>query len=126
MYYYDTRCVNKSLLQLLHIFNLLGTPSVPLNISVMAIGPNTVVVSWSPPLNSSQCIDHYVVSIVNGNTISNKNTSNSSTTLVINQLILGMNYSFCVTGVDRAERTGEVSEASRITLNGKERLLIML
>ena len=78
-----------------------------------------MVVSWSPPFNSSQCIDHYVVSIVNGNTISNKNTSNSSTTLVINQLIQGMNYSFSVTGVDRAERTGEESETARITLDGR-------
>ena len=85
-----------------------------MNTSVTAIGPNTVVVSWSPSLNSSQCIDHYVVSIVNGNTISNKNTSNSSTTLVINQLIQGMNYSFSVTGVDRAERTGEESETARL------------
>ena len=78
-----------------------------------------MVVSWSPPLNSSQCIDHYVVSIVNENTMSNKNTSNSFTTLVINQLIQGMNYSFSVTGVDRAERTGGESETARITLDGK-------
>ena len=77
-----------------------------------------MVISWSPPLNSSQCIDHYVVSISNGNTISYKNTSNSSTTLVINQLIQGMNYSFSVTGVDRAERTGEESQTSRVTLDG--------
>ena len=87
-----------------------------MNTSVVANGPNTVVVSWSPPLNSSQCIDHYVVSIGNGTT---KNTSNSSTTLVINQLIQGMNYSFSVTGVDRAGRTGEESETARITLDGK-------
>ena len=98
---------------------LLGTPSVPLNTSVTAIGSNAVIVSWSPSLNSSQCIDHYVVSIVNGNTISNKNTSNSSTILVINQLIQGMNYSFSVTGVDKAERTGEESETARINLDGK-------
>ena len=90
-----------------------------MNISVTATGPDTVVVSWSPPLHSSQCIDHYVVSIDNGNTISNKNTSNSSITLVINQLIQGMNYSFSVTGVDMAGRTGGESESSRITLDGK-------
>ena len=90
-----------------------------MNASVTAIGPNTVVVSWSPPLNSSQCIDHYVVSIVNGNTISNKNTSNSSTTLVINQLIQGMNYSFSVTGVDRAERTGGESNMTKIIMDGE-------
>ena len=75
-----------------------------------------MVVSWSPPLNSSQCIDHYVVNIINENS---QNTTNSSTTLVINQLIQGMNYSFSVTGVDRAERTGEESETARITLDGK-------
>ena len=90
-----------------------------MNTSVTAIGPNTVIILWSPPLNSSQCIDHYVVSIVNGNTISNKNISNSSTTLVINQLIQEMNYSFSVTGVDTAERIGEESETARITWDGK-------
>ena len=90
-----------------------------MNTGVTASGPNTVIVSWSPPLISSQCIDHYVVSIVNGNTISNKNTSNSSTTLVINQLIQGMNYSFSVTGVDNANRTGGESEISSTTLDGK-------
>ena len=119
MHYYDTRHVNKSLLQLLlHIFNLLGTPSVPLNASVKAIDPNTVVVSWSPPLNSSQCIDHYVVSIDNGITTFNKNTSNSSTTLVINQLIQGMNYSFSVTGVDNVGRTGGQSVTAGINFDG--------
>ena len=87
-----------------------------MNFSVTANDPNTVVVSWSPPLNSSQCIHHYVVSIDNGN---NKNTSNSTTTLVINQLVQGMNYSFSVTGVDNAGRTGEESETARITLDGK-------
>ena len=88
-------------------------PSAPLNTSVFANGPNTVIVSWSPPLHSSQCIDHYVVSIVNGN---EKNTSNSTTTLVINQLVQGMNYSFSVTGVDRAGRTGEESNMTKIIM----------
>ena len=91
-------------------------PSVPLNTRVTAVGPNTVVVSWSPPLSSSQCIDHYVVSIDNGNTISN---SNSSTTLVYNQLIQGMNYSFSVTGVDMAGRTGGESETAKITWDSR-------
>ena len=78
-----------------------------------------MIVLWSP-LHSSQCIDHYIVSIVNGNTISNTNTSNSSITLVIiNQLIQGMDYLFSVTGVDKAGRTGGESERSRITFDGK-------
>ena len=75
-----------------------------------------MVVSWSPPLNSSQCIDHYVVNIISENS---QNTTNSYTTLVINQLIQGMNYSFSVTGVDRAERSGEESETAKMTLDGK-------
>ena len=87
-----------------------------MNISVTANNPNTVVVSWSPPLDSSQCIHHYIVSIDNGN---NRNTSNSTTTLVINQLVQGMDYTFSVAGVDKANRTGEESETARITLDGK-------
>ena len=75
-----------------------------------------MVISWSPPLHSSECINHYVVNVING---ISRNTSNSSTTLVINQLIQGMNYSFSVTGVDRAERTGGESETARINLDGK-------
>ena len=97
---------------------LTGEPSFPLNISVTATGPNTVVVSWSPPLNSSQCIDHYVVKIVNGSTMSTENTTNSSTSLVINQLVKRMEYSFSVKGVDGAKRSGEESETARITLDG--------
>ena len=103
---------------ILYYYTLTDKPSFPLNISVTAIGPNEVMVGWSPPLNSSQCIDHYVVSIVNGNTMSTENTSNSSTSLVINQLVKRMEYSFSVKGVDRAERTGEESETARITLDG--------
>ena len=87
-----------------------------MNFSVTANDPNTVVVSWSPPLDSSQCIHHYIVSIDNGN---NRNTSNSTTTLVINQLVQGMDYTFSVAGVDKANRTGEESETARITLDGK-------
>ena len=101
---------------LLH--TLTDKPSFPLNISVTAIGPNKVMVSWSPPLNSIQCIDHYVVKIVNGNTMSTENTSNSSTSLVINQLVKRMEYSFSVKAVDKAERTGGESETARITLDG--------
>ena len=55
----------------------------------------------------------YVVSIDNGN---EKNISNSL--LLTNYIIQGMNYSFSVTGVDRAERTGGESETARIALDG--------
>ena len=27
--------------------------------TVMATGPTTVHISWSPPLNGSNCVDHY-------------------------------------------------------------------
>ena len=105
------------------VFYNTGKPSVPLDTSVTAIGSNTVVISWSPPLHSSECINHYVVNVING---ISKNTSNNSTTLVINELIQGINYSFSVTGIDRAERTGEESETARITLDGKVNSLRLL
>ena len=56
-------CFNSN--NIIYTITHVGKPSVPLNISVTTSGPNTVVVSWPPPLNSSQCIDHYVVNIVN-------------------------------------------------------------
>ena len=89
-----------------------------MNISVTATGSNKVVVSWSSPINASQCIDHYVVNIVTENETSQKNTSDNSTTFDV-VVIQGMNYSFSVTGVDRAERTGGESETANINFDGK-------
>jgi len=91
-------------------------PSAPLDVTVSAVGSTAVNASWCPPLHSSQCIDHYVVSVVNEIEMS---TQNNSTTLVINQLQQGMNYMFRVRGVDSANRTGEESEAAKITMDGK-------
>ena len=89
-----------------------------MNTSVIATGSNTVVVSWSSPISASQCIDYYVVNIVTENETSQKNTSDNSTTLDV-LVIQGMNYSFSITGVDRAERTGEESETANINVDGK-------
>ena len=89
-----------------------------MNTSVIATGSNTVVVSWSSPISASQCIDYYVVNIVTENETSQKNTSDNSTTLDV-LVIQGMNYSFSITGVDRAERTGEESETANINFDGK-------
>ena len=50
--------------------------------------------------------------------MSTENTTNSSTSLVINQLVQRMEYSFSVKGVDRAKRTRGESETARITLDG--------
>ena len=89
-----------------------------MNTSVIATGSNIVVVSWSSPISASQCIDYYVVNIVTENETSQKNTSDNSTTLDVS-VIQGMNYSFSVTGVDRAERTGGESETANINVDGK-------
>ena len=89
-----------------------------MNTSVIATGSNIVVVSWSSPISASQCIDYYVVNIVTENETSQKNTSDNSTTLDV-LVIQGMNYSFSITGVDRAERTGEESETANINVDGK-------
>ena len=89
-----------------------------MNTSVIATGSNIVVVSWSTPISASQCIDYYVVNIVTENETSQKNTSDNSTALDV-LVIQGMTYSFSITGVDKAERTGGDSETANINVDGK-------
>ena len=59
-----------------------------------------MIVSWSPSLHS---IHHYVVSIEIQYLI------RTLLTVLQHLLLQGMNYSYSVTGVDGAERTGEES-----------------
>ena len=62
---FNSKCMPFHMILLLHYY--IGKPSAPLNTSVTANGPNIVIISWYPPLHSSQCIDYYIVGIVNGN-----------------------------------------------------------
>ncbi len=48
----------------------------------MATGPTTVNITWSPPVNGSNCIDHYIITI-NSN---NQYTSTNTTSVIVSDL----------------------------------------
>ena len=82
----------------------------------MAIEYDTVILSWSLPLNGSYCIDYYTVLVDNGTTI--RNITTDSTSIIINELEQGLNYSFSVRAVDLIGREGTISETVLTALDG--------
>ena len=88
--------------------------------TVMATGPTTVIISWSPPLTGSNCVDHYNITI-NSNGINQYITINT-TSVIVEDLTVGMNYSFSVKVIEKGEGEGggegEDSETVTIILEG--------
>ena len=83
----------------------------------MATGPTTVNISWSPPLTGSNCVDHYNITI-NSNDI-NQYTTTNTTSVIVEDLTVGMNYSFSVKVIVKGGGEGEDSETVTIILQGK-------
>ena len=83
----------------------------------MATGPTTVNISWSPPLTGSNCVDHYNITI-NSNGI-NQYTTTNTTSVIEEDLTVGMNYSFSVKVIVKGGGEGEDSETVTIILEGE-------
>ena len=82
----------------------------------MATGPTTVNISWSPPLTGSNCVDDYNITI-NSNGINQYTTTNTS--VIVEDLTVGMNYSFSVKVIVKGGGEGEDSETVTIKLEGE-------
>ena len=83
----------------------------------MATSPTTVNISWSPPLTGSNCVDHYNITI-NSNGI-NQYTTTNTTSVIVEDLTVGMNYSFSVKVIVKGGGEGEDSETVTIILEGE-------
>ena len=90
-------------------------PSAPLSVSVVAIDSTTVDMTWSSVSNGS-CIDNYTVRVINE--ITTRNFTTNSTSLIVDGLEQGLNYSFSVRAVDLMGREGTTSETVTLTLDG--------
>ena len=104
----------------------IGKPTAPLNLSVVATTPHTVVVTWTSPVTGSQCIDHYIVTVFNEthNTMTSVNTTNNITSLTIYGLVKGNNYSFIVKGIDHVDQIGNSSQSVYLIFDGKQILYV--
>ena len=104
----------------------IGKPTAPLNLSVVATTPHTVVVTWTSPVTGSQCIDHYIVTVFNEthNTMTSVNTANNITSLTIYGLVKGNNYSFTVKGIDHIGQIGNSSQSVYLIFDGKQILYV--
>ena len=81
----------------------------------MATGPTTVNISWSLPFTGSNCVDHYNITI-NSNGI-NQYTTTNTTSVIVEDLTVGMNY-FSVKVIVKGGEEGEDSETVTIILEG--------
>ena len=103
-----------SLLELVSIKKS-GEPSPPINPVVVAVGVDSVDMTWS----TSNCIDYYTVTVSNGSSVVVQTHTTNLTSILINGLQQGMNYSFTVKAVDGIGREGSTSEYVTLLLDGK-------
>ena len=101
-----------------HHYNYFTAISPILQPTVMATaGPTTVNISWSPPITGSICVDHYNITI-NSNGI-NQHTTTNTTSVIVEDLTVGMNYSFSVKVIVKGGGEGDDSETVTIILEGE-------
>ena len=71
--------------------------------------------TWS----TSNCIDYYTVTVSNGSSVVVQTHATNLTSILINGLQQGMNYSFTVKAIDVIGREGNASEYVTLLLGGK-------
>ena len=110
------------------IFTLFSTghPSKPMKLGFTALNFTSATLFWIPSSDSPNCVQSYTI-LVNESSLQttfpfekafNSSVYNtSSTSLNVTGLSRGVEYTFTVTGRDRAGREGE-SEEMRMTLEG--------
>ena len=94
-----------------------GDPSPPINPIAVAVGVDSVNMTWS----TSNCIDYYTVTVSNGSSVVVQTLTTNLTSILINGLQQGMNYSFTVKAVVSIGREGNTSEYVTLLLDGKEK-----
>ena len=101
---------------LLSITILTGPPTTsPSSLSYTAISATSVTISWSP--SSEQCLDYYSVTVTNQNTNQQEIINTTSTSLTISNRQEGVQYSYTVTVVDGANRSGPQSNSGCFNLD---------
>ena len=99
-----------------------GPPTTsPSLLSYTAISSISVNISWSP--YSEQCLDYYSVTVANKNTNQQEFVNTTSTSLIISNRLEGVQYSYTVAVVDRANRNGPQSNNGCFNLDSKLELV---
>ena len=75
--------------------------------------------TWST--SNSLCIDYYTVTLSNGSSVVVQTHTTNLTSILINGLQQGMNYSFTVKAVDGIGRKGNTSEYLTLFMDGNEK-----
>ena len=100
-----------------------GPPTTsPSLLSYTAISSTTsVTISWSPSLE--KCLDYYNVTVTDKNTNQQEFVNTTSTSLTISNRQEGVQYSYTVAVVDRANRNGPQSSNGCFNLDSKLELV---
>ena len=95
-----------------------GPPTTsPSSLSYTAISSTSVNISWLP--SSEQCLDYYSVTVTNQITNQQEIFNTTSTSLNISNRQEGVQYSYTVSVVDGANRSGPQSNSGCFNLKSK-------
>ena len=94
---------------------IIGPPSNPMKLRFLALSFTSATLYWMPPNDSPNCVHSYTILVNESSLQATFNSSvynTSSTSLNVTGLSRGVEYTFTVTGRDRAGREGESAEMS--------------
>ena len=95
--------------------DITGRPAPVSNVTVIPSTNSSVVLSWSP---GDRCVVKYNITVLTG-TATNRTITTNLTSVSIDDLQIGMNYSFTVLARDNTEREGSPSSVNNYIWNGK-------
>ncbi|KAH9504818.1 Tyrosine-protein phosphatase 99A [Bulinus truncatus] len=112
-------------------FTDVAAPSPPLNLNLIAVGANSIHLSWTPPITYYKSIDGYIIKGWDhrGNTIGGTIDKSNINEYTFKNLVTNSRYNLRVAGVTssifiKANFCGDFTEAKTITLG--EKMMIRL
>ena len=99
----------------------LGSMSAPLKPLILPRNLDSVMLSWTAPIDVFECIDRYIINLANitEERIYTLVTDNSATSKIVEHLAQGVEYAFVVTGFCEGSVSQTSLPSNRFTLDGK-------
>ena len=93
-----------------------GPPAPVSNMTVVPSTNSSVVLNWSP---GYRCVVNYTIITVLNGTATNRTITTNNTSVFIDDLQVGLNYSFIVVVSNNIRREGPPSSVNNYIWNGK-------
>ena len=108
-------------------YNNLGAASPPSDLSITAIEPPVISLTWLAPHGPTDCVFNYTINITNYSSSSSCYSTSNTESLILSMtddlITRGHNYSFAVAVTDSTGQHGPWSDQLTVTYDGMNYLI---